>query len=925
MESTKNQAFLNNLLNSISESVIATNLKGEIIFWNKAAEELYLWKKQEVSGKNIVDITPTKATVEQANEIMQLISNGESWEGEFDVQDKNGRKFTAKVKNSPLCNDNGELVGIIGISRDVSEEVELVQSLKNERLKSEKTEEKQKQSEEKYRALYENAPISYQSLDIDGNFIDVNPTWLSTLGYKRGEVIGRNYEDFLHPEWKSHFRKNFPAFKKRGYVSDVHFKIKHKKGHYIDISFEGCIGTHPDGSFRQTYCVFKDMTEQKAIEDSLIRNQFYLSKAQEIGKIGTWELDIPNNKLYWTKENYNVFGVKAGTSLTYETFLSTIHPDDVEYVDKEWNDALKGKSYDIEHRIVANGKTKWVREKAEIKFNQKGEAVSAIGFSQDITKLKDSEQKLYASENLYRNLFENIIDEVHYWKVIRDEDGKIKTWKLVDANKSALRAWNKTKDQVIGKTTHDIFNYDAETLFMPVVKRIFKTGNPYRWEKFFPATNQYLSMDSIPLGDYFISTGRDISDIKKRELELQIAKEQANSNLQQIEVIQANSPNIIWKWDIDNEENFKNSYISEAADDFLALPKGSIGNSMPKFLSYILPEYLPLINDAIKNACDHPKKLISLEYEVKRADGNLAWFSSSGKVIPENGKLTIYGSTIDISEKKRQESELIKAKEKAEENAQKLKLSDRVFNLTIDMFCIAGFDGYFKYLNPAWERTLGWSIKELLSKPWLDFVHPDDIEKTENVKSVLVDGNEIYQFENRYICKDGSEKWLSWNSQSFPKENVMVGAVRDITESIKVQEKLNKNQYYLSKAQEIGKIGTWELDIPNNKLYWTKENYNVFGVKAGTILTYETFLSTIHPDDVEYVDKQWNDAMKGKPYDIEHRVIANGKTKWVREKADLKFDKNGKAISAIGFTQEITKFKKAELRLKESQEGLNLQ
>lgn len=137
------------------------------------------------------------------------------------------------------------------------------------------------------------------------------------------------------------------------------------------------------------------------------------------------------------------------------------------------------------------------------------------------------------------------------------------------------------------------------------------------------------------------------------------------------------------------------------------------------------------------------------------------------------------------------------------EYEQKLKRSDRVFNLAIDMFCIAGFDGYFKYLNPAWERTLGWSSKTLLSKPWLEFVHPDDKMNTENVKSGIVDGKEVYQFENRYICKDGTIKWLSWNSQPFSSENIMVGVVRDITESKKIEQELIEAK---EKAEESDRL-----------------------------------------------------------------------------------------------------------------------
>jgi len=123
-----------------------------------------------------------------------------------------------------------------------------------------------RESEEKFRALYDNAPLSYQSLDENGFFLDVNPTWLKMLGYARDEVIGKRYADFLHPDWKPDFEKNFPEFKRCGSVHDVQFKIRHKDGHYLDISFEGCIGYLPDGSFRQTYCVFHDISARKRVE-----------------------------------------------------------------------------------------------------------------------------------------------------------------------------------------------------------------------------------------------------------------------------------------------------------------------------------------------------------------------------------------------------------------------------------------------------------------------------------------------------------------------------------------------------------------------------------------------------------------------------------------------------------------------------------
>jgi PAS domain S-box-containing protein len=134
-------------------------------------------------------------------------------------------------------------------------------------------EEAMRLNEEKYRALYENAPQAYQSLNADGCFLDVNPGWLRMLGYERDEVIGQRFSDFLHPDWQPHFEKNFPNFKARGYVKDVQFKLRHKSGRYLDIELNGCIGYLPDGSFRQTYCVFQDITQRKLAQEQLLKSE----------------------------------------------------------------------------------------------------------------------------------------------------------------------------------------------------------------------------------------------------------------------------------------------------------------------------------------------------------------------------------------------------------------------------------------------------------------------------------------------------------------------------------------------------------------------------------------------------------------------------------------------------------------------------
>ncbi|HLC54897.1 MAG TPA: histidine kinase dimerization/phospho-acceptor domain-containing protein, partial [Candidatus Nanoarchaeia archaeon] len=107
---------------------------------------------------------------------------------------------------------------------------------------------------------------------------------------------------------------------------------------------------------------------------------------------------------------------------------------------------------------------------------------------------------------------------------------------------------------------------------------------------------------------------------------------------------------------------------------------------------------------------------------------------------------------------------------------------NRLFNLSIDMLAIAGFDGYFKQLNPAWEKTLGWTKDELLSKPYIHFVHPDDIKSTIDAAKQLTAGKEVITFENRYRCSSGSYKWFSWSLSSLMEEKFIFAIGRDITD-----------------------------------------------------------------------------------------------------------------------------------------------
>lgn len=141
----------------------------------------------------------------------------------------------------------------------------------------------------------------------------------------------------------------------------------------------------------------------------------------------------------------------------------------------------------------------------------------------------------------------------------------------------------------------------------------------------------------------------------------------------------------------------------------------------------------------------------------------------------------------------------------------RLETGNRFLDLSIDMLCTAGFDGYFKSLNPSFEKTLGFSTRELLAKPYVEFIHPDDRQATTHQSDRLQHGEVTFAFENRYLCKDDTYKWILWNAVSVPEQGLIYAVGRDITGRKQVEQELQKFTSSLETANR-------ELELRNREV-----------------------------------------------------------------------------------------------------------
>jgi PAS domain S-box-containing protein len=160
----------------------------------------------------------------------------------------------------------------------------------------------------------------------------------------------------------------------------------------------------------------------------------------------------------------------------------------------------------------------------------------------------------------------------------------------------------------------------------------------------------------------------------------------------------------------------------------------------------------------------------------------------------------------------------------------------RFFALSLDLMCIAGFDGYFKQLNPAWEKSLGWTTEELQAKPWVEFLHPDDVAPTLASAQKIIAGEVVLFHENRYRCKDGSYRWLQWTGQEIVGEHLIYAMARDITDRKQGEEALRESEERYRSVIAAMKDGIALLDADGSIRACNASAERILGLSADQMM-----------------------------------------------------------------------------------------
>ncbi len=290
--------------------------------------------------------------------------------------------------------------------------------------------------------------------DTEGVPFFINDAGLHLVGLDSLEQgIKTPVKEFFFPENQSFIMDEFfPAVLQNG-RGETEIRFRHfKTGKALWMIYNVVALKDLNDNIVGLGTVSTNITERKQAEEALRESQMDLNRAQAVAHIGSWRLDIRNNVLEWSDENFRIFGIAKGTPLTYQSFLDIVHPADRERVDATWKNALTGKPYDIEHRLIVDRKVKWVRELAELEFDEHGSLLGAFGTTEDITDIKSSQEALRHERTFLRQ----VIDTAPSVIFVKDREGR-----YLLGNEALARCYGTSPESLIG-LTDDNFNPNAD-------------------------------------------------------------------------------------------------------------------------------------------------------------------------------------------------------------------------------------------------------------------------------------------------------------------------------------------------------------------------------------------------------------------------------------------------------------------------------
>jgi PAS domain S-box-containing protein len=866
------------IFDSMNDAVCLLGADGAVRRCNKAMNRLLGLPFRRIIGRNCLELICGKqkraaCSFQQAKKDLRRHQEETLWRGRW-----------YQVAVDPIVDDKGRLSGAVHVMTDISEIKGAEKALRA--------------SEQRFRRLYDESPVAFQSLDTEGRFIEVNAAWLALFGYHREEVIGKPFPTFLAAGQADLFHGRFAEFLRRKVVHSIEFRMRKKDGDELIISFDGIFLFDIHGKPIHSNCVLQNITERKRAEELLRENEERFRSLYENTSIGMYRTTPDGRILLANSALVRMLGYKKISELaSRELEKNGFEPG---YPRRDFRERIErdGQVIGLEATWKKHdGTAIFVRESVVAVRDDEGNVRFYDGTVEDITVRRQAEQQIRYQANLLSQVSDAIM--------ATDREFRVQYW-----NEAAERLYGWKASDVMGRHFLQFIRprYVAESRAI-VMRKIDKDGY-WRGElehgrsdgTYFPVHASISAVrDSKGRIIGHITVNRDISERRQAEEAHQKSKAQLAAALEIAK---------LGHWELDVESGmFTFSDSLYAIFHTTAREMGGYQMPIAEYARrFVHPEDASQVESETRKALEtndpHFNRIV--EHRIRYADGGEGHIAVHYFVVKNAQGKTIktYGVNQDISERKRMEVAL-------RESEQRYR---QLVEMSPDAIAVhAG--GKIVFLNPAAVRLSGAkSAEEMLGKSALDMVHPDSrASAAARIQRSLEQGIPAPLFNEKFIRADGSGVDVEVCAVPiiFEGQPAMQVIIRDISERQRAEQALRQSEEKFRTLVENLVEVAFTMDAEGRVTYISPGIKKIFGYAAEEIIG-RSFLDFVSEDSRQELSAEMartlNEPSEFREYKIRTR---GGVEKWISISSSPIIE-NGVPLGMRGIMADVTARKMAE-------------
>lgn len=771
-----------------------------------------------------------------------------------------------------------------------------------------------RENTELFQGVFNQAAVGMALTGPDRKVVQANRRICDFLGYEFEELFGTTLRAATHPDFMpqvdEQIRKLVDGEVESATIENLYVR---KDGTTVWGEWTSSLIRDELGAPKFFISVVQNIDDRKNAEAEARKTVEMLGNSQRIAHLGSWDLDIAENKERWSDEVYRIFGLEPQSiDFTGYGFLDYVHPEDREKAKAAQDLAIsQGKPYSVEYRLVRpDGTERIVYEYAELEYDNDGTPIRLSGTIEDVTEQRRTEKSLRESEGFFRVIF----DQAAIGIAQLSPDGR-----FVKVNRKLSEILGYPQDELQSLHFWEVARPDDLELHRQQFRRLMSGEiSDYNTEMRYSRADSTISWGNATLSAvrdeaggplYAILVAEDIDDRKRAELELQFAKER----LEEAQRIAR-----VGSWDWDPEENIE--WWSDELYRIFGWEPGSIVLRGFDFLDYVHPDDRVRVKELERQAI-RGNAPYSVDYRIIRSDGTERFVSEFGEVkFDANGKPQWRGVVQDVTRRKQAElalrrttKQLTEAQRLAHVGLWEWDPDSNESDWSEETFRIFG-------LNPRDKAPTHQSFLQ-------NILHEADHAPLERAMEETLRTGITYTTKFRIVRPDGEVRTMLESCERYVPAQTgrprLRGVLQDITERKRAEDELWLREQELTEAQRVGSIGHWRLDLKKREFtYWSDELYRIFGVdKDSFVPTFDRFMATIHEDDLQASIENREAAFAEKrPYQFEYRIIrSSGEIRVIWGEARPEFDDNGESTMVFGITQDVTEARQRETELRQAQ------